>query len=378
MNVTAAEGIFPAGTTMVTTAVSAQTAKDIANQASDGQTEVVDAIGVDISFRDASGNEIEPKDGQSVEVHMTVDAASTLSGDNFSVVHQSDDGNVQKVTENATAEGAVFEADAFSIYVITGEGTTEQEPKIATYIFHDAYENVISDSTQKVKDGEMVYAPTTPEKEGHKFLGWSYTKDAAALQNGDPGDFSTLTASVSETGNVDLYPVFQQAYYVFFLDDQGRVSTTKEDISGATISVSDVTIPLDSTHSVTGWYTEPEHTNKVDSVTLVDHNVTLYPNVEKGHYLYFSSGDGATYVKPEFVAAEKGTAAPEAPTRPGYTFGHWSLTADGTEYTFGSTISEDITLYAVWEAASDTEYTVIFWKQSVHDSKDASQVHICV
>lgn len=79
VNVTAAEGIFPAGTTMVTTAVSAQTAKDIANQASDGQTEVVDAIGVDISFRDASGNEIEPKDGQSVEVSMTVDAASTLS-----------------------------------------------------------------------------------------------------------------------------------------------------------------------------------------------------------------------------------------------------------------------------------------------------------
>ena len=121
VNVTAAEGIFPEGTTMVTTAVSAQTAKAIANAASDAEAEVVDAIGVDISFRDASGNEIEPKDGKNVQVSMTVDTASSLDGDNFSVVHQSDDGNVQKVTENATAEGAVFESGEFSIYVITSE-----------------------------------------------------------------------------------------------------------------------------------------------------------------------------------------------------------------------------------------------------------------
>ena len=53
--------------------------------------------------------------------------------------------------------------------------------------------------------------------------------------------------------------------------------------------------------------------NKVDSVTLADDNVTLYPKVEKGHYLYFVSGEGARYVKPAFVAAEKGTAAPDDP-----------------------------------------------------------------
>ncbi len=374
VNVTAAEGIFPAGTTMVTTAVSAQTAKDIANQASDGQKEVVDAIGVDISFRDASGNEIEPKDGQSVEVSMTVDAASTLSGDNFSVVHKSDDGNVQTVTENATAEGAVFETGAFSIYVITGEGTEDQQPAIATYIFHNADGNEISGSTQKVKDGETVYAPATPEKNGSKFLGWSYNKDATALQEGDPGDFVKRTASVKTTGDVKLYPVFKEAYYVFFLDAQGRVSTTKEGVSGDEISVTDVKIPLDSTHSVTGWYTEKEftNTNKVDSVTLSNHNVTLYPKVEEGHYLYFSSGDGASYVKPVFVAANGKTAEPEEPTRPGYTFSHWSEEKDGSKYSFGSPISEDTTLYAVWEANSDTEYTVIFWKQSVNDSKDAA------
>ncbi len=369
VNVTAAEGIFPEGTTMVTTAVSVQTAKAIANAASDAEAEVVDAIGVDISFRDASGNEIEPKDGKNVQVSMTVDAASTLSGDSFSVVHQSDNGNVQKVTENATAEGAVFESGEFSIYVITGEGIA-QTPAVATYIFHGADGKEIS--TQKVKNGETVYAPTTPEKAGSKFLGWSYTQGVSSIQEGDPGNFGTLTASVSTTGEVHLYPVFQEAYYVFFLDNQGRVSTTKEGASGDDISVEDVVIPLDSTHSVTGWYTEAKLTNKVESVTLSDHNVTLYPKVEEGHYLYFSSGEGASYVKPVFVAAGKYTVEPEAPTRPGYTFKYWSVSEDGSaEYAFGSTISKDTTLYAVWEADNNTEYTVIFWKQSVNDSKNA-------
>ncbi|MCI5759361.1 MAG: InlB B-repeat-containing protein, partial [Eubacterium sp.] len=374
VNVTAAEGIFPEGTTMVTTAVSAQTAKAIANAASDAEAEVVDAIGVDISFRDASGNEIEPKDGKNVQVSMTVDTTSSLAGDNFSVVHQSDDGNVQKVTENATAEGAVFESGEFSIYVIT----SEKEPAIATYYFYDAYGNKIGDA-QKVKDGEMVYAPTTPEKAGSKFLGWSYTKDATTLQTGDPGNFAQINVSVSKTGDVDLYPVFQQAYYVFFMDDkreddkddQRRVIATKEGVSGDIIDVADVTIPLDSTHSVTGWYTDQECTDekKVESVTLYDQNVTLYPKVETGHYLYFSSGEGASYVKPVFVAAEAGTVAPAAPTRPGYTFKHWAASEDGSEYTFGSTISEDTTLYAVWEASTNTKYTVIYWWENANDSK---------
>ena len=138
------------------------------------------------------------------------------------------------------------------------------------------------------------------------------------------------------------------------MDNQDRVSTTKEGVSGDKISVSDVKIPLDSTQSVTGWYTEKEFTNKVSSITLSDHNVTLYPKVEEGHYLYFSSGDGASYVKPVFVAAEKGTVAPDNPTRAGYVFKYWSKSEGGSEYSFGSNISEDTTLYAVWEANSDT------------------------
>ncbi|MGN1390310.1 MAG: InlB B-repeat-containing protein, partial [Bulleidia sp.] len=361
------EETFKTGTEMKVAYVSRSEAIAAAEQTASEDQEVIDAMAVDITFIDSDGNEVQPEGAVSVSMvpHTPLETTETSTTE---VIHKDDDGSTQVISADASNSGADFTADSFSIYVIS---IVDGTPAIATYHFYDATGNEIAGAAQKVKDGETVYAPTTPEKSGSKFLGWSYTQNASSLQEGDPGDFATLNVSVSTTGDVNLYPVFQQAYYVFFMDSQGRVSTTKEGVAGDEISVSDVTIPLDSTHSVTGWYTEPEFTNKVDSVILSDHNVTLYPKVEEGHYLYFSSGEGASYVKPVFVAAGTGTAAPADPTRPGYTFSYWSASENGSEYTFGSTISEDTTLYAVWEADTNTSYTVIFWKQSVNDSKDA-------
>ena len=377
VSVHADEGNFPEGTTrhLKTVSTSSILNNDSVQDAVGEDREVVDAVAVDITFQDKEGNEIEP--AGTISVRMTT--SSRVEGESHEVLHIDDNGNASAVT-SASATGASFDAGEFSIYVITGIGTAEQDPAIATYIFHDADGNVIAGSTQKVKNGETVYAPTTPEKNGHKFVGWSYTKDAATLKEGDPGVFDQLTASVNTTGDVNLYPVFQQVYYVFFMDnqDRDRVSTTKEGVSGDDISVSDVVIPLDSTHSVTGWYTDSKLTeeSKVeDAVTLKDHNVTLYPKVEKGHYLYFVSGEGASYVKPAFVAAEKETAEPEVPTRPGYTFRFWSASENGPEYTFGEKITEDITLYAVWESKRNTKYTIIYWWENANDEDYSYHKH---
>ena len=273
VSVSYGEETFKVGTEMKVAYVSRSEAIAAAEQTASEDQEVIDAMAVDITFTDSDGNEVQPEGAVSVSLEPRRALASTETSTQ-EVLHKEDNGNVQVVgNADVSAAGAEFSADHFSIYVIS----SKDSPAIATYIFHDADGNVLADYTQKVKNDEIVYAPTTPEKTGSKFLGWSYVKDAAALQDGDPGDFNQITASVSSTGDVNLYPVFQQAYYVFFLDNQGRVSTTKEGASGARIEVSDVTIPLDSTHSVTGWYTDAELTSIVDSVTLSDHNVTLYP-----------------------------------------------------------------------------------------------------
>jgi uncharacterized repeat protein (TIGR02543 family) len=364
VSVHADEGNFPEGTTMSLEVVPVSTIlnNDSVQNAVGQDREVVDAAAVDITFKDSNGNKIEPVNA--ITVRMST--SSSVEGESHEVLHIDDSGNASSVT-SASADSAEFEADAFSIYVITGIDTAEQKPAIATYIFHDADGNVITASTQKVKNGETVYVPDTPEKKGYKFLGWSYQKNTTSLQDGDPGDIAEFNAEVSKTGEVNLYPVFQQAYYVFFMDGKdGRVITTKEGISGDEITVSDVTIPLDSTHSVTGWYTDSALTEKAESVKLTDHNVTLYPKIEKGNYIYFNSGDNASYVEPAFFAAGANTSKPADPTRPGYTFKYWSAEENGSEYKFGSSITEDVTLYAVWEA-DDVSYTVIYWWENAND-----------
>ena len=364
VHVSAVEGIFPEGTTMTITPVSSTKATQIAKQTITGNEKVEDAIGVDITFYDSSGKEIEPKDGQGVQVNMQLN--ESLKGKDFTVVHQEDNGTVQTVSQNASAQGATFQANAFSIYVITGIGTEDEDPAVATYQFHDANGDVYS--TQKVKNGEILTAPETPEKEGNIFKGWA-TSQGASEANFD----ITKPVMVEKTSTVDVYPVFSQKLYVFFTDKTGRVFNTKEGVPGDVITISDVSVPLGSEESVTGWYTDKALTNAVSEVTLSDHNVTLYPKIEKGHYLYFSTGDNASYIEPEFVAAGKQTQKPNDPTRPGYTFKGWSTTEGGSvNYNFGQTLSDNQTIYAVWSANTDTSYTVIYWKQSINDSKDAT------
>lgn len=351
VKVNAPEGALPAGSTMHVTAVSTKTAKNIASQTA--SHEVKDAVGVDITFRDSSGKETEP--AAAVDVHMYL--SSKLEGDSFTVSHKADSGNVSQVSASASAGGASFSESSFSIYVISGEG--EENIPVATYNFHDANGAVID--TQNVKTGDTLNKPSSPEKEGYKLVGWSTTKDASTP---DFNGFGKVTVNKEETINV--YPVFQEVHYVFFMDgtdDSSRVSTTKEGVEGGKISTTDVKLPLESTKSVTGWYTDKALTSPVgDTVTLGTKNIKLYPKIEEGHYLQFASGEGASYIAPQFVAANKGTKKPSDPKRPGYTFVGWSTEKNGTtaDFNFGDTISEDTTVYAVWEAKNDTQYTVIY------------------
>ena len=362
VKVSAPEGALPAGSTMVVTAVSAKTAKSIAEKTASAK--VKDAVGVDITFKDASGNEIEPKKAVSVSMSL----ASKLDGDNFTVSHKSDSGKVNEVSASVSAGGASFSESSFSIYVISGEG--EENIPVATYNFHDADGNVID--TQNVKTGDTLNKPSSPEKDGYKLVGWSTTKGSSTA---DFDGFGKVTVDKEETVNV--YPVFQEAHYVFFMDgtdDSSRVSTTKEGVEGDKINTTDVKLPLESTKSVTGWYTDKALTDPVgDTVTLGTKNIKLYPKIEDGHYLQFVSGEGASYIEPQFVAANKGTKKPSDPKRPGYTFVGWSTEKDAAtaNFDFGGTISEDTTVYAVWKAKTNTSYTVIYWKQSVEDSKNA-------
>lgn len=93
---------------------------------------------------------------------------------------------------------------------------------------------------------------------------------------------------VTESFTSDLYAKVSGACYVYFMDNGGRVYSTKSGADGDVVAA-DVAFPLAPNESVTGWYTEKELVNKVDSVTLGAESIMLYPKVETGVWMTFDA-----------------------------------------------------------------------------------------
>ncbi len=377
VEVDANRNIFPEGTKMELSRISNTDAKSTAQQVTD--QEISDAVGVDITFK-KDGKEVQPKNGQEVSVKITLD--TPMEGNNFSVIHKDDDGTATKIS-GATSKGADFNTNSFSIYVIGSENP------VSTYTFTldgkvvpvnvkcndgDACQPTVE--KQKVKNGEMVYLPETPSKEGMKFIGWRNTTTGEIVKN-------PFKANVSSSQSYEYEAAFEEIVHVFYMDKYDRISRIKQLATGKDkVVVSDVQIPLSSTESITGWYktrtqtgtdsdgnpiyTYSDQVKDEDGLTL-DDDLVLYPKVEQGAYLYFDTGQGASYIKPEFVSKNDKTKAPSNPTKAGYTFNRW-VDNQGRTYSFGETITENKTIHAVWTPNTNVSYKVIHWQENPNDN----------
>lgn len=227
-----------------------------------------------------------------------------------------------------------------------------------TYIFQKKNgEQTEEIARQIVKEGDTLLEPEVKTGENEKFTGW------------DPAVTFGTVGEITETKTITVTAKIEKVYYIFFKDNTGRVVATKECTDGQTVSdFSDVTFPVGSDESITGWYfDEAAQTEKADSVTINGQNVTLYAKVEKGYWITFDA-NGGSYTAPVFYA--NGTAAAEPvtkPTLPGYSFDRWYLDKDCTNPANFSEITTSTTVYAGWEAA-DTTYTVIHWQENADDN----------
>lgn len=227
-----------------------------------------------------------------------------------------------------------------------------------TYIFQKKNgEQTEEIARQIVKEGDTLLEPEVKTGENEKFTGW------------DPAVTFGTVGEITETKTITVTAKIEKVYYIFFKDNTGRVVATKECTDGQTVSdFSDVTFPVGSDESITGWYfDEAAQTEKADSVTINGQNVTLYAKVEKGYWITFDA-NGGSYTAPVFYA--NGTAAAEPvtkPTLPGYSFDGWYLDKDCTNPADFSKITTSTTVYAGWKAA-DTTYTVIHWQENADDN----------
>lgn len=407
VTVEASTDAIPEGTTLEAKAIDNDAITDAVTAAAkaDG-TELTSVKAIDITLRDAAGNELEP----SAAVKVTF-SNTDLGSDNVSIYHVSaPDGNeatasdaseltVKSVdTEKAVADEQVFTTDHFSVYAV-GTDTNRLTVRFHQWNGSNGFSTTTVD--YKIKKGDDLTKSVPDPGAGNLgtnqvFRGWvtseTYDENTALLTIEDVRKaLEGQLPRAADGTTVDYYPAVFNAYTVTYQDQEGKITLAQDTVFGVpgqnvSYKVKEISYdPASQNQCFDGWVDEAA--NKTyksgDTIANLTSNVTLKASVSNGYWItYNSNGAGASHVAPVFYTATDTPTAPEAPTRAGHTFGGWYTTANpsDTDQPFfdangnGQKPSPiaNVTLYAKWTPVESAKYTIVFWQQSVSDSKDAA------
>ena len=345
VHVTAAEGVLPSGAQLIVKRV---TRKAILNAVEETVTEkdkeVDSAIALDITIVNADGIEIQPNGIVNVSFENVA-----VGGEEVNVYHVTDDAST--VTEVATNTQS-FDANHFSIYVITGEKKVE----LTTFNFV-AEGNTVS--TQIVKTGDTLITPTAPDIAGKAFVEWQ--------ENGSKFDgFGVQTITKTETRTITAK--YEDALYVYFYNPDGtQIMRTEKVADHKGHDYSHVSYDVDATHKLVGWAADQNGTTNIAKNIAVPEgstSVNVYAIIKEGYWVTFDS-DGGSAIDSQFVFDKISLNDQTTPTKPGYTFDGWY---DGTtKVDNGAAVSSPMTLKAHWKA-KEVSYTVIHWWENADDN----------
>ena len=345
VHVTAAEGVLPNGAQLIVKRV---TRKAILNAVEETVTEkdkeVDSAIALDITIVNADGIEIQPNGIVNVSFENVA-----VGGEEVNVYHVTDDAST--VTEVATNTQS-FDANHFSIYVITGEKKVE----LTTFNFV-AEGNTVS--TQIVKTGDTLITPTAPDIAGKAFVEWQ--------ENGSKFDgFGVQTITKTETRTITAK--YEDALYVYFYNPGGtQIMRTEKVADHKGHDYSSVSYDVDATHKLVGWAAIQNGTDDITKNIAVPEgstSVNVYAIIKEGYWVTFDSNGGSA-IDSQFVFDKISLNDQTTPTKPGYTFDGWY---DGTtKVDNGAAVSSPMTLKAHWKA-KEVSYTVIHWWENADDN----------
>ena len=174
ITVTAAPGVFPAGAvlsvTRVTAAQQAQVDRAV-DRVQDDQMQVVVSYAFDIKILDENGNELQPADGQTVNVSFSL-AEVANTNLQTTVYHMEEQGNgtmsAERLSTQESGQTVTAQSNGFSTYVITF--STEK----------DRHFSVLADTTIAVS--EVISA-----------VGWTGSPTAVQLSPPEEGKGVSLT-----------------------------------------------------------------------------------------------------------------------------------------------------------------------------------------
>ena len=387
--VKAPKGALPEGTEMVVTPANTKAVEQAVSNAVDG--EVTGFKAVDITFV-KDGKDIEPQ----VPVQVYLNASGLDKDADKAVVHIADNGSAE-VVDNATVNSsgiAKVVTDQFSIYAIVETG----EDARLKVVFKNGSEEIASMYVKKADDvNAIVYDPGVGElDEGQVFKGWTtvedYTVDTEAINiDGVRSTVrSELNKSVTDGQELVFHALVLRKYVVDFLDDRDVTINTYSYVvkegTNAEHAINEGFTPASNKQNFEGWKVEKGSENIVGTVkddyqngekVSIKGDVTFKADAPFGEWLVFDeNGKGATYNAPQFVKSGETTQKPvpdNQMVRNGYKFGGWyEDEACTTAFTFGKELNEGKTIYAKWTPNATANYTVIIWKQSASDAKDAA------
>ena len=353
VHATAAEGVLPRDSKLVVKRITRKAILNaVEDTVSEKNKEMDSAVALDITIQNKDGVEIQPNGS----VNISFENAA-VSGDEINVYHVTDDASA--VTEVATNTQS-FDANHFSIYVITGEN----EVPLTTFKFVDANGKPVS--IQTVKTGDELITPTAPDVAGKVFVGW-YDGETKFE------DFNTAL-TITETTTRTITAKYEDALYVYFYNPAGTQIMRTEKVSDHEgHDFTNISYEVDATHKIVGWAAQKNGTTNIaDSITVPTDktSVNVYAIIKEGYWISFDS-DGGSIIDSQFVLnGDKLTLNKSTtPTKPGYTFNGWYN--DSTKVENGATVTNPMTLKAHWTAA-EVNYTINYWQQKVTDDKNAT------
>lgn len=359
--ISAEEGTFKEGTSVTVTDIDREEAMDAAWDVAEEEI-IVDAVAVDITFRNADGDIVEPADGKNV--HVTLIPKESIEGEKLSVIHIDEEGSAEKVEETRymSAGEVSFDAPSFTIYAVIG--ADNDMPATLTYRFYDDKGTLLDDYTQMVKEGDTLYEPDVPvsSQAGNQiFSGWF--EEGADL----PFDEFGLVGPVAADEEIKLYAKFSPKVMIFFHDINDAIIYAMEADPNSSVSIAP-DYPSINPGSITkahmGWTkTKGTDTDVSGTMNVGTENIDLYPIVKDGCWVTFESNGGTAYVS-QFIPADASPRTakdPGTPIKKGYKFNGWYADEELTEtFDFSKDVTENTTVYAGYGAA-ESSYLVRYY-----------------
>ena len=252
---------------------------------------------MNVSFKDAEGNDIEGKDC------YTASSLTVLASDNTVIAKFGYDGTTMQ------------SLDGF-------EGT-----------YTNGENSLTLDGIKTIKMGEYT-GTYTKAKEGS-----SYSFDVY-MTEGTKQVYYQLTVS-KEAGT---YTISKPEVTISF--NAGEYATVGDVVANINVAL-ELPVPHNAEYVFRGWYLDSELTKKVSGEYVPTENATLYAKWDKKATLTVIYGNGM-----EDATLEYGVGDTINPVKPGFTngkvFSGWYLDAECTEKLTATTITGNMTIYCKW------------------------------